>query len=114
MRADIHTDEDAAMVVVPGEVGLPVHERSGDACVCLHARPGGIPVRRQLVVDGLEVLPEKPDRIRGPAGPGIRVEGRPDRSVHHLDGRGGSDVGVELLRGIPALTNCSHQKATVS
>ena len=97
--AHIHAHEDAAMVVVPGEVGFPIHDRSGDARVCLHARPGGIPVLLQLVIDGLEVLPEDPDRIGGPAGPGILVEGRPDGRVHHLDGRGCGDVGVELLRG---------------
>ena len=86
--ACIHAHENAAMVVVPGEVGFPIHDGSGNTRVCLHARPGGTAVLLQLVIDGFEALPENRDRIGGPAGPGILVEGRPDRTIRRLARRG--------------------------
>ena len=53
----------------------------------------------QLSIEGFEPPPENSDRIGGPAGPGIRVESRPNGCVHDLDGRGRGDVGIELFRG---------------
>jgi hypothetical protein len=56
--AVIDAHQNAALVVLPGEVGLPIHPR-----------PCGISVLLQLVIDGFEVFSENLDGISGPPGP---------------------------------------------